>query len=126
MLPFSFAFPIFPAMPFISASHDKGQQRISFLFPLSFCTGWPDQMDQRIQNTTTRRQWHARHAGRRQQPSRMPGSDYPINHGVAVRIMHPVAVLDWTAGRRPRAHSTRIPSPLPPAELIRTERNIVA
>jgi hypothetical protein len=126
MLPFSFAFPIFPAMPFISASHDKGQQRIFFF---SLFLSAPDgriRWTRGYKHTTTRRQWHARHAGRRQQPSRMPGSDYPINHGVAVRIMHPVAVLDWTAGRRPRAHSTRIPSPLPPAELIRTERNIVA
>jgi hypothetical protein len=40
--------------------------------------------------------------------SSMPCSDYPINHGMAVQIMHPVAVLDWMAGRRPRAPSTRI------------------
>jgi hypothetical protein len=37
--------------------------------------------------------------------SSMPCSDYPINHGMVVQIMHPVAVLDWMAGRRPRAPS---------------------
>jgi hypothetical protein len=37
--------------------------------------------------------------------SSMPCSDYPINHGMVVQIMHPVAVLDWMAGRCPRAPS---------------------